>query len=281
MCDSHPTRRPATHPTRRDVIAGAATLAAIGLATGAGGLAAAAAGSSSSSDADDAVGDRVLAPITVATGLDIHPRDDWGADLPPKGPLGPEDVRFLLVHHTASTNVVPDPRAVIRQTYAFQTGPSKGWPDVCYHFFVGPDGSVWEGRAGSLAGPVVADATGGNQGFAQLVCLIGNFVDQPPTVAAQDSLARMLLFLADRYDIDTEPGATVTFTSRGSNKYRAGAEITTSTISGHRDTSATACPGDQAYALLPSWRARVNATRLHRTRTGPFPTATRLDYHLD
>ena len=189
--------------------------------------------------------------------------------------MGPEDVQFLLVHHTASTNVVPDPRAVIRQTYAWQTSPDKGWPDVCYHFFVGPDGSVWEGRAGSLDGPVVADATGGNQGFAQLVCLIGNFIDQPPTLAAQDSLARLLLFLADRYRIDTDPNATVTFTSRGSNKYRAGAEITTSTISGHRDTSATACPGDQAYLLLPAWRARVNATRLHRTRTGPYATATR------
>ncbi len=275
MCGSHPTRptqHPTGRPTRRTVITGAATLAAIGLVTGPA-RAAAALGSPTDQ--------RVLAPITVATGLDIHPRDDWGADLPPKRPMGPEDVRFLLVHHTASSNLVPDPRAVIRETYAFQTGPSKGWPDVCYHFFVGPDGSVWEGRAGSLTGPVVADATGGNQGFAQLVCLIGNFVDQPPTEAAQDSLARLLLFLADRYHVDTDPGATVTFTSRGSNKYPAGAEITTSTISGHRDTSATACPGDQAYVLLPSWRARVDATRLHRTQTGRYRTATRRDYHLD
>lgn len=265
------------------MITGAATLAAIGLATGPGRAAVAALGSPSRADAAVAApaADRVLASITVAAGLDVHPRDDWGADLPPKHPMAPEDVRFLLVHHTASPNVVPDPRAVIRQTYAFQTGPEKGWPDVCYHFFVGPDGSVWEGRAGSLAGPVVADATGGNQGFAQLVCLIGNFVDQPPTIAAQDSLARLLLFLADRYDVDTDPNSTVTFLSRGSNKYRAGAEITTSTISGHRDTSATACPGDQAYALLPSWRARVDATRLHRTQTGPYATATRLGYHLD
>ena len=278
MCDSHPTQR----PTRRTVITGAATLAAIALASGPRSAAAAVRASTRDDlTAAPPAGDRVLAPITVATGLDIHPRDDWGADLPPKRPMGPEDVRFLLVHHTASSNVVPDPRAVIRQTYAFQTGPDKGWPDVCYHFFVGPDGTVWEGRAGSLAGPVVADATGGNQGFGQLVCLIGNFVDQPPTLAAQDSLARLLLFLADRYDVDTDPNATVTFTSRGSNKYPAGAEITTSTMSGHRDTSATACPGDQAYALLPSWRARVNATRLHRTRTGPYATATRLDYHLD
>ena len=95
--------------------------------------------------------------------------------------MGSEDVRFLLVHHTASSNTVPDPRVVIRQTYAFQTGPEKRWPDVCYHFFIGPDGSVWEGRAGSLDGPVIADATGGNQGYAQLICLIGDFMTVPPT----------------------------------------------------------------------------------------------------
>jgi hypothetical protein len=45
---------------------------------------------------------------------------------------------------------------------------------------IGPDGSIWETRAGSLAGPVVADATGGNQGYAQLVCLIGDFENQAP-----------------------------------------------------------------------------------------------------
>ena len=137
--------------------------------------------------------------------MSIHPRDDWGADLPPKGSMAGEDVKFVLVHHTASSNVVADPREVIRQTYAFQTGPSKRWPDVCYHFFVAPDGSVWEGRAGSLDGPVVADATGGNQGFAQLICLIGNFMTVAPTPAAQESLMRLTIFLADRYGIDTDP----------------------------------------------------------------------------
>ena len=145
------------------------------------------------------------------------------------------------------------------QTYAFQTGPAKRWPDVCYHFFIGPDGSVWEGRAGSLDGPVVADATGGNQGYAQLICLLGNFMDVAPTLAAQESLIRLMLFLADRYDVDTDPAATVTFTSRGSNKYPAGIEITTSTISGHRDTSATACP-----ATSPTRSCRRGGRRVQR-----------------
>lgn len=218
--------------------------------------------------------------IEVAPGLRIRPRDDWGADLPPRGEIGPEEVKFLLVHHTASSNYVPDPREVIRQTYAFQTGPSKKWPDICYHFMIGPDGSVWETRAGSLAGPVMTDATGGNQGYAQLVCLIGDFTSQPPTDAAQESLMRTLIWLADRYGIDTAPTATTTFVSRGSDRFRRGTTITTPTISGHRDVTYTACPGDLGYTLLDGWRRRVEATRLMRTDPGPTKRAVRLDVHL-
>ncbi len=221
-----------------------------------------------------------LATVEVAPGLRIHPRSEWGADLPPQAPIGPETVKFLLVHHTASSNDVPDPRAIIRQTYAFHTGPQKRWPDICYHFMVGPDGSIWETRAGSLDGPVVADATGGNQGYAQLVCMIGNFQTQAPTAAAQESLMRMLIHLADRYDVDTDPAATTTFVSRGSDKFRAGATVTTSTVSGHRDVTYTACPGDSGYGLLGAWRSRVHATRLQRSDPGPIKRAVRRDIHL-
>lgn len=261
--------------TRREVLAGAmSAAAALGLA---------ACGRASG---HEAAGLSNLAPVAsltsveVAPGLRIRPRSDWGADLPPRGPMAPETVKFLLVHHTASSNDVPDPRAIIRQTYAFHTGPQKGWPDICYHFMIGPDGSIWETRAGSLAGPVVADATGGNQGYAQLVCLIGDFSSRAPTAAAQESLMRMLVHLADRYDVDTDPAATTTFVSRGSNKFRAGTTVTTSTISGHRDVTYTACPGDDGYALLGDWRRRVHATRLQRSDPGPTKRAVRLGVHL-
>lgn len=257
--------------TRRELLLGALGVGAtIGLAACA-----------TETNADERLPDTAAAgTIEVAPGLRIHPRDEWGADLPPRGVIGPEEVKFLLVHHTASSNFVPDPRAVIRQTYAFQTGPSKGWPDICYHFMIGPDGSVWETRAGSLAGPVVADATGGNQGYAQLVCLIGDFTSQAPTEAAQESLMRTLIWLADRYGVDTHPSATTTFVSRGSNKFRRGTTITTPTISGHRDVTYTACPGDLGYTLIEGWRRRVEATRLMRSDSGPIKRAVRLDVHL-
>lgn len=258
--------------TRREFVTGALGVAAVGLA---GRNAPELLTTAASTDTE-----LRTSAIQVADGLQIHPRNDWGADLPPKRQMSAEDVRFLLVHHTASANNAPDARAVVRQTYAFQTGPAKLWPDICYHFMIGPDGSIWETRAGSLAGPVVADATGGNQGFAQLICLIGNFVGEAPTPAAQESLMRMLIFLADRYQVDTDPNATVSFVSRGSNRHRAGVPVVASTISGHRDMSATACPGDVGYSLLPAWRSRVHATRLVRDEDGPYRSATRLGVHL-
>jgi len=46
---------------------------------------------------------------------------------------------------------------------------------------------VWEDRTGSLDGPVMASATGGSQGFAQLVCMVGDFTRVLPTAVAQPS----------------------------------------------------------------------------------------------
>lgn len=191
-----------------------------------------------------------VAPVVVTTGLEIWPRGAWAVDRPPKSGVRPEpDVRFLLVHHTASSNTYTADRvaAVIRQIYDFHTGPEKRWPDVCYNFFVDRYGGVWEGRAGSLTGPVRADATGGSQGFGQLVCLIGDFTSEMPTDAALDSTRRTLAWLADRYRIETTPGAVVTFVSRGSNRWPVGTSVTTATISAHREMSQTACPGEMFY----------------------------------
>ena len=179
------------------------------------------------------------------------------------------------MHHTASANdyAPGDVVDVLRGIYRFHTGPAKGWPDVCYHFFVDRFGGVWEGRAGSLDAAVVADATGGNQGFAQLACLIGNFVQAPPSAPMVDSLVKLLAWCADRWGVETAPGALATFTSRGSNKWPAGATVTTPTIAGHRDMSATACPGDAAYAVVRGdLPARVHAARAAPAVLGPEVT---------
>ncbi len=194
-------------------------------------------------------------PVDVAPGLTVLRRASWGADLPAPAGLpteAPGDVRVLLVHHSASTNDYGEGAAAdqIRQFHALHTGPEKGWPDVAYNFFVDRFGRVWEGRSGSIDGPVIGDATGGNQGFSQLVCLIGDFVADEPTPEALDALVRVLAWLGQREGVDVTPGATASFPSRGSNRWPAGVTVETTTIAGHRDMSQTACPGDAAYARV-------------------------------
>ena len=258
MCDCHPTNcipsRPDTLLTRRDLLGGAAAAAT---------LTSLLVGRVAAGDSPH----RILPPrpavaatpdaVEVLPGLWIRPREAWGADLPPKGPIVAEDARFLLVHHTASASNYSSARQVIRNVYSFQTGAAKGWNDVCYQFFIGRDGDVWEGRAGALAGPVMADATGGSQGFAQLICLLGDFSRQPPTQAALDSLIKVLAWLSGRYAIDIATGSAATFVSRGSQRWSAGTNITTPPIAGHRDMSYTECPGSALYDLLPIIRLQA------------------------
>lgn len=212
----------------------------------------------------------------LAHGLSINPRASWAIDRPPKGPLPSEDVRFLLVHHSASRNghTGADTPGILRSFYDFHTGPEKGWNDIAYNFLIDNDGGIWEGRAGSLDGPVSGDATGGNQGFSQLVCLIGDFNSANPTAAARNSLAALLASLANRYLVDTEPGATVSFTSRGSNRWPAGSAVTTPTITGHRTMSRTTCPGDNLYSYVAgSLVADVNGRRGGTVTTGAPTTS--------
>lgn len=187
--------------------------------------------------------------------VNVRPRADWAQGLTPTGPLKqerPGDTLFLLVHHTASANNYGpgDVPNLLRGFYWFHTGPDKNWPDVAYNFFVDRYGTVWEGRTGSLTGPVMPDATGGSQGFAQLCCFIGDHQVEAPTPEAQTSMTALLASLAEIYAIETTPGATTTFVSRGSNRWPVGTTVTTTTIAGHRDMSLTACPGDAAYTLV-------------------------------
>ncbi len=180
-------------------------------------------------------------------------RSDWAADLPAKFPIESETVQFLLVHHTSEPGSDYQPEDVpgmLRQIYNFHTGAEKKWPDIAYNFFVDKFGTIWEGRTGSVDGPVQGSATGGNQGSSQLCCFLGDFEAAPPPEGAVASMVALLAWLAGRYDIDMTPGATTTFDSRGSNLWPAGAEVTTGTISTHRQMSQTSCPGTACHELV-------------------------------
>lgn len=206
---------------------------------------------------------------------EIHPREDWAKGLAPVGPLEveePDDVRFLLIHHSDTPNSDPQDRipARLRSFYEYHTS-AKGWPDVAYNFFIDRYGGLWEGRQGSIGAPVKGDATGGSQGFALLCCFIGDFAEATPTPEALDAATRLLAWLASSYRIDLATDHQVRFISRGSTRWAAGIEVVTDPIAGHRDMSQTTCPGSALYPLvrshlLPGARALVDVP--------PSPTPT-------
>lgn len=209
----------------------------------------------------------------------IIPRLTWGPDLAAKGIIEPEEVRFLIIHHTeepGSDYEEEDVPRLLAGMYNFHTGGDKGWPDLAYNFLVDKFGNIYEGRTGSTDGPVQGSATGGNQGFTQLCCFIGDYSAEPPPQVAIDSMLHLLAWLADRYDVETRPGSSVEFTSRGSNRWAEGTSVVTPTICGHRDMSMTECPGDATYPLVKDdFQGLVSALRpsLPEAST-PMSTAT-------
>ena len=212
----------------------------------------------------------------------IRPRDEWASDRPPKGPLVDEDVRFLIVHHSASHNghTGSEAPAILRSFYDFHTS-ERGWNDIAYNFLVDSDGGIWEGRKGSLEGPVAGDATGGNQGFSQLVCIIGDYDSTPPSPASLTALVALLAWMAERYDVPTTAGSEVSFESRGSNRHPSGSVVVTPTITGHRTMSRTSCPGDNLNAYVVGvLTSDVHAMRVQATAstttTSPTTTTTTL-----
>lgn len=87
----------------------------------------------------------------------IIPRLTWGPDLAAKGIIEPEEVRFLIIHHTeepGSDYEEEDVPRLLAGMYNFHTGGDKGWPDLAYNFLVDKFGNIYEGRTGSTDGPV-------------------------------------------------------------------------------------------------------------------------------
>jgi N-acetylmuramoyl-L-alanine amidase len=198
-------------------------------------------------------------------GVDVKPRSAWvpAKQAAPQGLSNESEVKVLLVHHSDSLNSYQQDGVpgLLRGFLGFHTGPEKKWPDVAYNFFVDRFGGVWEGRSGSLDGPVAGSATGGNQGYSQLVCLVGTFQKEAPPTAMLDSLIKVLAGLESHYSMSADPEATTTFVSKGSNRWPAGKKVIARSIEGHRTMSQTTCPGDAGFAALPGVRLGVQKLR--------------------
>jgi len=149
----------------------------------------------------------------------------------------------IIVHHTVTSNNPPDPAAAVRAIYYYHA-TELGWGDIGYNFLIDQYGNVYEGRYGgdNVIGGHAAQYNPGSVGIA----LLGNFMTEWPTQAAQDALVKWCAWECSRHHID--PTGQGLFVDKN-----------LANICGHRDAMPTACPGDTLYSLLPNIRSRTAA----------------------
>ena len=144
--------------------------------------------------------------------MKIVTRREWGA-APPKGT--PEHVDWpkgvsLWVHHTTGPS-----DQTPKEIQAFHQGPSRGWNDVGYGYLIREDGTVYEGRGYEVQ---AAHSPGVNH--QPSVALIGDYSTRAPSDAQHRSV------------------------------YALRALLDAGKLRGHRENTATSCPGDAAMAKI-------------------------------
>jgi len=209
----------------------------------------------------------------------IISRARWGADerLRRGAPRYASTVLAAFVHHTAQSNhyTKRESAALVRADYLYHVR-GRGWNDIGYNFLVDRYGQVFEGRAGGVDRPVIGACTAGFNSSTSCVALLGTFSSAKPPAAAMTALRRLLAWKLDLTHVDPAYSTVLTSAGGGTSRFRSGTRVRLRTISGHRDTSYTACPGAAMYGQITRLRLAVAATGRPKIYGGR-PSASSID----
>jgi hypothetical protein len=215
----------------------------------------------------------------------IVPRSGWNADekIRRNTPAYASAIRLAVVHHTAGANgyTAAQSPAIVRAIELYHV-KGNGWNDIGYNFLVDRFGTVFEGRFGGIERNVIgAHAEGFNTGSVG-VAVVGEYSSLAVSPQVRDSLAKLLAWRLDLAHVD--PLSTLSFISGGNARFPAGLPVFLRTVSGHRDTGFTDCPGTALYNLLNGIAGDVAKTGLPKLYapvvTGAVPGLVRFRARL-
>jgi N-acetylmuramoyl-L-alanine amidase len=172
---------------------------------------------------------RPVQPEAIAgAGYVLVPRRAWTSE-PVKqnrNPMG--TVTRITVHHTGEHGNWADlPDIEIVQRIERYHRNEKEWAAIGYHFLVGKDGKVYEGRPAQFQGAHTSTQNENNLGIS----VIGDFMRQPPSGRQLSALKAIL------------------------DDKRAAYGVSRKRCYGHRDLHASQCPGDALHAWLGRYKA--------------------------
>lgn len=187
-------------------------------------------------------GARPLPDALIPEDVEFVSRVEWGAR-PPVLPMQAHTLTRLTIHHTGTnqnfnrtvTDKLRGLQLFSQRDDSLASGRRKpAWPDVPYHFYVGVDGVVGEGRDWRYAGDTNTEYDPAGH---LLVVVEGNFQTDTLTTAQRRTLDVIVPALARRFGIPADR------------------------LASHRDYAQTECPGANLYAELPRYRELIRAGR--------------------
>jgi len=158
--------------------------------------------------------------------LSILPRQIWGA-LAARPMKHSTPLSRITVHHTSdSANIIlKDDRLFLKSIQRHHQKTNK-WADIAYHFLIGRDGEIYQGRELFWQGAHVKQHNSGNIGIA----LLGNYHTHQLNNNQKTALLNLLEALRERYDISR------------------------SKVYGHTHLGKTQCPGKHTLAFLRKYK---------------------------
>ncbi|KAL0867745.1 hypothetical protein ABMA27_008466 [Loxostege sticticalis] len=155
-------------------------------------------------------------------------REEWGGRPPTEVSRMNTPVPFVVIHHTyipGLCHTLDDCKSAMRGMQNFHQ-LTNGWADIGYNFAVGGEGSVFEGRGWDSVG---AHAIGMNTQSIG-IALIGDFVSKLPSPNQKDVVHDLI-----------EAGIKLGYIRPD---YQ---------LIGHRQVSATECPGQALFDEITTW----------------------------
>ncbi|OQV16840.1 putative Peptidoglycan-recognition protein SC2 [Hypsibius exemplaris] len=169
----------------------------------------------------------IISAWTFTSALKIISRAEWGA----RHPLATRPLRtpasHVFIHHSdgPTSSDVKSGSEIVRSIQDCHMD-ERGWSDIGYHFLIGGDGSIFEGRDWSNIGAHVANHNRKGHG----IVFLGNFMEVAPTEAALTAAKDLINYAVKERHLRP-------------NYF----------LKGHRQMGFTDCPGDRLYKIIRSW----------------------------
>ncbi len=165
----------------------------------------------------------IFAGCSTSNDVTILPRSSWEANSP--RPFKAQVPVRITIHHEG-TKFTADQNAAehIKNVQVWGMGPDRNWVDIPYHFLIGPNGDIYEGRNVFTTGETNTEYD--PQGHLLISCL-GNFEVQEMGEKQLNALIDLVAYCCDKYDISPD------------------------SIASHKDYSKiTDCPGKNLYKYI-------------------------------